>query len=116
MLPHSWPSKFSRNAHRWCAVIGKPGSAQPEGTPAMVLLEFSFLVVMSPHSWAHRWCAAIRKPGSAWLEGTTAMTRGTPEKFVKFFRGISRGFFFWCYAATQLARQVEAGMHTGGVQ
>jgi len=23
--------------HRWCAVIGKPGCARPEGTPAMDL-------------------------------------------------------------------------------
>jgi len=34
MPPHSYPFKYSRNGHRWCAVIGKPGSARPEGTPA----------------------------------------------------------------------------------
>jgi len=28
-----------RNAHRWCAVIGKPGCARLEGTPAMDLKE-----------------------------------------------------------------------------
>jgi len=28
---------YSRNAHRWCGVIGKPGSARLEGTPAMDL-------------------------------------------------------------------------------
>jgi len=37
ILPHSQLFKYSRNAHRWCAVIGKPGSARPEGTPAMDL-------------------------------------------------------------------------------
>ena len=37
MSPHSEPFKYSRNAHKWCAVIGKPKSARPEGTPAMDL-------------------------------------------------------------------------------
>jgi len=27
MPPHSWHSKYSRNGHRWCAVIRKPASA-----------------------------------------------------------------------------------------
>jgi len=39
MSPHSYPSNYIRNAHKWCAVIGRPGSARPEGTPAM---EYSF--------------------------------------------------------------------------
>jgi len=40
-----------RNAHRWCAVISKPGSAWLEGTPAMglgsmnVVLKWMYLYV-----------------------------------------------------------------------
>ena len=30
MSPHSYPSKNSRNTHKWCAVIKKPGSAWPK--------------------------------------------------------------------------------------
>jgi len=36
MPPHRLPSNYSRNAHRWCAVIGKPRSAQLESTATMV--------------------------------------------------------------------------------
>ena len=35
MPPHSQPSNCSRNAHRWCAVIGRPRSARLKGTPGM---------------------------------------------------------------------------------
>jgi len=37
MPPHSWRTNYSRNAHRWCAVIRKPESAWLEGTPTMDL-------------------------------------------------------------------------------
>jgi len=37
MPPHSHPSNYIRNSHRWCVVIEKPGSALRKGTPAMDL-------------------------------------------------------------------------------
>jgi len=37
MSPHSKPSNYIRNAHKWCAVRGKPGSARHEDTPAIDL-------------------------------------------------------------------------------
>jgi len=64
MPPHSWPSNYSRNAHRWCAVRGKPGSARPEGTPAMdlngqmnVVLKWMYLYVWS----VFRMCNVVLK-------------------------------------------------------
>jgi len=35
--PHSQRANYIRNTHRWCVVIGKPGGARLEGTPAMDL-------------------------------------------------------------------------------
>jgi len=32
MQPHRWQSSYNRNAYKWCAVIGKPGSARPNRT------------------------------------------------------------------------------------
>jgi len=39
MIPQYWFNKTKQHthtlAHRWCTIIGGPGSAQPEGIPAM---------------------------------------------------------------------------------
>jgi len=49
MPPHTQPSNYISNAHQWCVVIGKPGSAQLEGTPATdlelkgILMTFLFV-------------------------------------------------------------------------
>jgi len=39
-------AKYSRNTHRWCSVVGKPGSARLEGTPA-INLELKWLPKLS---------------------------------------------------------------------
>ena len=53
LLPHCYIANYVRNAHRWCAVIGKPGCAWLTGTPAIqvtCLYVSWYLRVVDTHS------------------------------------------------------------------
>jgi len=55
--PHSYPSKYSKNAHKWCAVIGKPGSARPNRTalPQSLMMDLGHMNIVL------KWCMLIER-------------------------------------------------------